>query len=119
VAGAYAEDLPVVIIAGGPPTHVLGTNKLIHHALGRSNFGAEMACFKPVTCYQVCALLSLISALTFCKLQGCCFLNCKEDAGNMSLRPQHADQGTSFDELRHETCFVNNLSSHSMLIKGQ
>lgn len=52
IAGAYAEDLPVIIIAGNPPTGALATNKLIHHSIGRGNFGFELACYKPVTCYQ-------------------------------------------------------------------
>ena len=52
IAGAYAEDLPLIIIAGNPPTGALATNKLIHHSIGRGNFGFELACYKPVTCYQ-------------------------------------------------------------------
>lgn len=52
IAGAYAENLPVVVIAGNPPTSVLGSNKLIHHTIGRGNFNFEINCMKPVTCYQ-------------------------------------------------------------------
>ena len=53
VAGAYAEDIPLVLISGNPPTGVLGSNKLIHHMIGRGAFSFEVDCFKPVTCFQV------------------------------------------------------------------
>jgi len=54
VAGAYAENLPLVVISGNPPTQFLAANRLIHHALGPSGPGMsfEHDCFKHVTCMQ-------------------------------------------------------------------
>src|SRR5215469_11941962 len=34
LAGAYAEDLPVILISGAPNSNVFGANHLVHHALG-------------------------------------------------------------------------------------
>ena len=34
IAGAYAEDLPVIAISGGPNTHAQASGELLHHTLG-------------------------------------------------------------------------------------
>lgn len=54
IAGAYAENLPVICICGGPNTNDFGTNHIIHHTLGKPfDFLQELNCFKEVTCEQV------------------------------------------------------------------
>lgn len=35
VAGSYAEDLPVLVIVGGPNTHAVFDHRILHHTLGR------------------------------------------------------------------------------------
>ncbi|KAI7842956.1 hypothetical protein COHA_003462 [Chlorella ohadii] len=53
IAGAYAENLPVVCICGGPNSNDFASNRLIHHTLGRKfDFMQELNCFKEVTAEQ-------------------------------------------------------------------
>lgn len=53
IAGAYSENLPVICIVGGPNTNDYGTNRILHHTIGLSDFSQELRCFQTVTCYQV------------------------------------------------------------------
>jgi pyruvate decarboxylase len=54
IAGAYAENLPVICICGGPNSNDFASNRLIHHTLGRKfDFMQELNCFKEVTAEQV------------------------------------------------------------------
>nr|AWD32146.1 pyruvate decarboxylase [Selenicereus undatus] len=52
IAGAYRENLPVICIVGGPNSNDYGTNRVLHHTIGLSNFTQELQCFQAVTCYQ-------------------------------------------------------------------
>ncbi|KAD4584266.1 hypothetical protein R6Q59_036834 [Mikania micrantha] len=52
IAGAYGENLPVICIAGGPNSNDFGTNRILHHTIGISDFSQELRCFQTVTCYQ-------------------------------------------------------------------
>jgi len=38
IAGAYAEDLPVIIISGGPNTNAAPLHQLLHHTTGEHDF---------------------------------------------------------------------------------
>jgi len=49
VAGAYAEDLPMIIIAGGPSTLATPENRYIHHTLGEVDYSYSMEMFRRVT----------------------------------------------------------------------
>ncbi|XP_008775407.2 pyruvate decarboxylase 2-like [Phoenix dactylifera] len=53
IAGAYSENLPVICIVGGPNSNDFGTNRILHHTIGISDFTQELRCFQPVTCHQV------------------------------------------------------------------
>jgi pyruvate decarboxylase len=53
VAGAFSENLPVVCIVGGPNSNDYGSNRILHHTIGLSDFTQELRCFQTVTCYQV------------------------------------------------------------------
>ena len=54
VAGAYAENLPVICITGGPNSNDYARNAIIHHTIGDDGgFSQELECFKQVTCEQV------------------------------------------------------------------
>ena len=35
MAGAFAENLPLVVITGGPNSNDIGRNQLIHHTIGK------------------------------------------------------------------------------------
>ncbi|PWA43533.1 thiamine pyrophosphate (TPP)-dependent enzyme [Artemisia annua] len=53
IAGAYSENLSLICIVGGPNSNDYGTNRIIHHTIGVSDFNQELRCFQTVTCYQV------------------------------------------------------------------
>ncbi|KAG9151198.1 hypothetical protein Leryth_002753 [Lithospermum erythrorhizon] len=52
IAGAYSENLPVIVIVGGPNSNDFGTNRILHHTIGLADFSQELRCFQTVTCYQ-------------------------------------------------------------------
>ncbi|KAI4305305.1 hypothetical protein L6164_028678 [Bauhinia variegata] len=52
IAGAYSENLPIICIVGGPNTNDYGTNRILHHTIGLSDFSQEFRCFQTVTCHQ-------------------------------------------------------------------
>ncbi|GAU35093.1 hypothetical protein TSUD_161970 [Trifolium subterraneum] len=45
IAGAYSENLPLICIVGGPNSNDYGTNKILHHTIGISDFSQELRCF--------------------------------------------------------------------------
>ena len=53
IAGAYSENLPVICIVGGPNSNDYGTNRILHHTIGITDFSQEYRCFQQVTCAQV------------------------------------------------------------------
>lgn len=52
IAGAYSENLPVICLVGGPNSNDFGTNRILHHTIGISDFGQEYRCFQQITCGQ-------------------------------------------------------------------
>ncbi|KAK4833405.1 hypothetical protein QYF36_004282 [Acer negundo] len=52
IAGAYSENLPLICIVGGPNSNDYGTNRILHHTIGLSDFSQELRCFQTVTCFQ-------------------------------------------------------------------
>ena len=53
VAGAYAEDLPVIAISGGPNTNSAAEYELLHHTLGRVDYDYQREIFARVTAEAV------------------------------------------------------------------
>jgi TPP-dependent 2-oxoacid decarboxylase len=53
VAGAYAEDLPIIVISGAPNTNSENENQLLHHTLGEVNYTYVRDMFRPVTAESV------------------------------------------------------------------
>ncbi|MED7819766.1 MULTISPECIES: alpha-keto acid decarboxylase family protein [unclassified Francisella] len=51
IAGAYAENLPVIIISGGPNSNSSKDNEITHHSLGDNNYSNMVNIFKNVTCH--------------------------------------------------------------------
>eukprot|EP01039_Chlorochromonas_danica_P007297 gene7299-8075_t len=49
VAGAYAEDLPLLVLVGGPNNLDRECCHLVHHTLGETDFYRSAKCFEPVT----------------------------------------------------------------------
>ncbi|KAL5355560.1 thiamine diphosphate-binding protein [Aspergillus floccosus] len=53
IAGAYSEDLRVVIISGCPPQSKLGPDEMVHHTLGTAEKDQTVKMFKQVTAASV------------------------------------------------------------------
>ncbi len=47
-AGAYSEDLPLLVISGGPNTNDTKLGHVIHHTIGEVPFNQSEKCFAPV-----------------------------------------------------------------------
>lgn len=48
IAGAYSEDIPILIIVGAPNSHEIQRNRIIHHCV-HDNCPDECAkCFEPI-----------------------------------------------------------------------
>jgi indolepyruvate decarboxylase len=52
VAGAYAEQVPVVCITGTPPLNSMKKGALLHHTLADGNFTNMMNCYREFTVAQ-------------------------------------------------------------------
>lgn len=52
IAGAYAENVPMVHISGIPPLHAVQSGALIHHTLVDGNYDNIMNCMKEFTVAQ-------------------------------------------------------------------
>lgn len=53
VAGAYAEDLPVIAVSGGPNTLTAGTQPILHHTLGLRDYTYVRDMYARVTARSV------------------------------------------------------------------
>ena len=45
VAGAYAENLPLLVIAGGPNTLDEQSRHTVHHTIGEADLNKKACCF--------------------------------------------------------------------------
>jgi indolepyruvate decarboxylase len=59
IGGAYAENLPVILISGSPNSNDYATEHLLHHTLGTRDFSYQLEMAKKITC----AAVSVRSAL--------------------------------------------------------
>jgi len=48
-AGSYAEDMPVIVISGGPNTNSEIENQVLHHTPGRVSYGYQREIFSQTT----------------------------------------------------------------------
>ena len=48
LAGAYSDDLPLLVISGGPNSHDTADYHLIHHTIGEYELYQASKCFQPV-----------------------------------------------------------------------
>ncbi|GHB97560.1 thiamine pyrophosphate-binding protein [Cerasicoccus arenae] len=53
IAGAYAEDLPIIFVSGGPNTNAWPENRPLHHTLGEVRYRYQLDMFKMVTACAV------------------------------------------------------------------
>jgi pyruvate decarboxylase len=53
IGGAYAENLPVILVSGAPNTNDRATEHLIHHTLGTHDWSYQLEIAKKLTCAAV------------------------------------------------------------------
>jgi pyruvate decarboxylase len=55
VAGDFAEDLPVIVVSGGPNVSSLMENRILHHTLAQPEEGAKLVqlVYKEITAHAV------------------------------------------------------------------
>jgi pyruvate decarboxylase len=53
IAGAYAEDLPAIVISGGPNSNDRAQHHLIHHSIGNYDFNQSYRIFREITAEAV------------------------------------------------------------------
>ena len=52
VAGAYAENLPIIVISGGPNTNTVDDAEILHHTLATENYTYVRDIFAKITAYS-------------------------------------------------------------------
>ncbi|NHN86770.1 pyruvate decarboxylase [Acetobacter musti] len=58
IGGAYAENLPVILVSGAPNSNDHGSGHILHHTIGTTDYGYQLRIAKELTC----AAVSIISA---------------------------------------------------------
>jgi pyruvate decarboxylase len=53
IAGAYAENLPVILVSGAPNSNDRAADHLLHHTLGTHDFTYQLEMAKKITCAAV------------------------------------------------------------------
>lgn len=53
IAGAYAENLPVVLISGAPNSNDHGSRHILHHTIGTHDLAYQLEIAKRITCAAV------------------------------------------------------------------
>lgn len=63
VGGAASEHLPLLVITGGPNSNDWGTNRILHHTVGRpdGDFDQESKAFAPFVA-KICRIHTLEDA---------------------------------------------------------
>ena len=50
LGGAYAEDLPLILISGSPNTNDYGSGHILHHTIGTAHYHYQLEMVKHITC---------------------------------------------------------------------
>ncbi|MBS0960910.1 MULTISPECIES: alpha-keto acid decarboxylase family protein [Acetobacter] len=50
IGGAYAENLPVILISGSPNSNDYGTGHVLHHTIGGTDYNYQIEMVRHVTC---------------------------------------------------------------------
>ena len=53
IGGAYAENLPVILVSGAPNSNDRATDRLLHHSLGTTDFPYQLENARKLTCAAV------------------------------------------------------------------
>ncbi|MFZ3207563.1 MAG: thiamine pyrophosphate-binding protein [Geobacteraceae bacterium] len=125
VAGAFAEDLPVIVISGGPNVNSLMENRVLHHTLARPEEGYKfvLSVYKEITAHAVVireastaafrideAIRIAISARKPVYIEIACNLASAliSKPNTLSLAPtRKSDPGSLKKSLEHVAAFLN------------
>ena len=50
IGSAYAENVPVILVSGAPNTNDLGSDHILHHTIGTTNYQYQQEMLKHITC---------------------------------------------------------------------
>ena len=50
LGSAYAEDLPIILISGGPNSNDIGSSRVLHHTIGTTTYHYQLEMIKHITC---------------------------------------------------------------------
>ncbi|GBQ96635.1 pyruvate decarboxylase [Acetobacter nitrogenifigens DSM 23921 = NBRC 105050] len=53
IGGAYAENLPVILVSGAPNSNDHGSGHILHHTIGTTDYGYQLRIAKELTCAAV------------------------------------------------------------------
>ncbi|MBV1833291.1 alpha-keto acid decarboxylase family protein [Novacetimonas pomaceti] len=53
IGGAYAENLPVILISGAPNSNDIGSGHILHHTIGTPDYSYQLEIAKRLTCAAV------------------------------------------------------------------
>jgi indolepyruvate decarboxylase len=125
VAGAFAEDLPVIVISGGPNVKSLMENRILHHTLARPEEGYKFvqSVYQEITAHAVVirevstaafrideAIRIALSARKPVYIEIACNLASAliSRPNTLSLAPtRKSDPGSLKQALEHVTAFLN------------
>jgi len=135
VAGAFAEDLPVIVVSGGPKVSSLMENRTLHHTLAQPEEGGKfvLSVYKEITAHAV--VIREVSTAAFrideairialsarkpvyieiaCNLAGALI----SKPNTLSLKPtRKSDPGSLKKALEHVSTFLNG-SRQPVLVAG-
>ena len=63
VAGAYSDDLPLLVVCGAPNSQDAGSSHIIHHTIGEKNLYQSAKCIEPI-------VAKVISIKNVCDIAG-------------------------------------------------
>ncbi|WP_170759082.1 thiamine pyrophosphate-binding protein [Ruegeria lacuscaerulensis] len=113
VAGAYAEDLPLIAISGGPNTNSEAEWEYLHHTLGEVDYGYQREMFARVTAEAVMIHHPSLAPVAIDRAIDTAMLRRKpvyiEIASNIAGEPTSAPIPRSF--ARQSTSDPNTLAS--------
>jgi indolepyruvate decarboxylase len=135
VAGAFAEDLSVIVVSGGPNVNSLMENRILHHTLARPEEGYKfvLAVYKEITAHAVVirevstaalrideAIRIALSAKKPVYIEIACNLAAAliSKPNTLSLAPtRKSDPGSLKKALEHVAAFLNG-SRQPVLVTG-
>lgn len=135
IAGAYAEDLPIIVISGGPNVRSLTENRVLHHTLAHPEDGDRfvLSVYQAVTAHAVVirelstAALRIDEAIRIalsshkpvyieiaCDLASTLITNPQP----LTLHPEHHSDPTALEKALTHVANVLNAANQPLLVAG-